>query len=156
MNYIKMLKAQFSMAENKMGSWRVSMKKEYWKQFIDFIKIQLTYKKLHKRCVYKLMSLDMFKKPWCHHHNQSSIIDIANTSQSCLVSLFFLFVRTLNMRFTLLTNVEVHSTVLIMIDTILSRSLEFSHLDNWTLYLLSNSSPFSPVLASASGNHYCK
>lgn len=151
-----MLKAEFSMAENKMGSQRVSMKKEYWKHLIDFIKIQLTYKKLHKLCVYKLMSLDIFKQPWCHHHNQSSIIDIANTSQSCLVSLFFLFVRTLNMRFTLLTNVEVHSTVLLMIDTILSRSLELTHLDNWTLYPLSNSSSFSPAPAPASGNDYCK
>lgn len=70
-----------------------------------------------------------------HTITKIKVMDVSNISQSAFVSLpvcvFVLSVvlRTANMRFVLLTNVEVHDTTLLTICTILySRPLGLTHL----------------------------
>lgn len=74
------------------------------------------------------MSLDLCKHPCYHHHK---VMYISNTFQNFLVFPFFCcFVfcgkNTKYEIYTLLTNFEVHSTILLIIGTILSsRYVEF-------------------------------
>ena len=57
------------------------------------------------------------------------VMIISNTVQSFLMSILWVYVRTLNMRSTLLTNFEMLSIILLTKGSILhSRFLEFIHL----------------------------
>ena len=76
-------------------------------------------------------------------------IDITNSSQSFLVSFYYLFiyfvVRTLNMRSAFLTNFEEHNIISLRHCAVQQVSRTYSSNITETLYPLNNNSPIPPT-----------
>ena len=101
-----------------------------------------------KNYTYLNMPFDGFrhsKHLWCHQYNQGSrhIQHLPKFSCVPLLLLFNFLVRTLNMRYTFLTNFGVHHALLLAIVTIIQQiSRIYSPSITETLHPLNNNSPF--------------